>query len=120
MTHEEFREYCLKLLGATAPSSLSIDLQELSDFVESTSIGLGGLQLILRFDNGYGASLICNEISYGNEDDFWELAVIHFKSTDPGDYELVYDTPITDDVLGYLDDKWAVEILRDIKALPPR
>ena len=26
----------------------------------------------------------------------------------------------TDDVLGYLDDEWAVEILRDIRALPPR
>lgn len=90
------------------------------DCVESTNIRLGGIQLILRFDNGYGASLLCNEISYGNEDDLWKLAVIHFKSTDPDDYELVYDTPITDDVLGYLDDELAVEILRDIKVLPPR
>ena len=120
MTYEEFREYCLKLLGTTEPSLRSIDLQELSDFVESANYRLGGLQLILRFDNGYGASLLCNEVSYGHENDLWELAIIHFKSTDPDGYELVYDTPITDDVLGYLDDEWAVEILRDIKALPPR
>lgn len=120
MALEDYKEIYLKLLRPTEPILDLINLQELSDFVISINHAFHGIHIILRFDNGYGASLLCNDISYGHEDGFWELAIIHFNSTCSADYELVYDTPITDDVLGYLDDKWAVEILRDIKALPPR
>lgn len=64
------------------------------------------------FDNGYGASVIRNDFSYGGGDGLFEVAVINSSR------EIVYDTPITDDVLGYLTEDEVVEVLKDIKALP--
>lgn len=66
-----------------------------------------GVQKIYRFPNGYGASVVQVELfglfdSYTDDDDDWELAVLKFDSPDSDEYELDYDTPITDDVLGYL------------------
>lgn len=71
-----------------------------------------GEKKTFNFDNGYGASLIRCSMSYGYEDGLWELAV-----TKNG--ELCYDTPITDDVIGYLNDPQADEILERIARLPP-
>ena len=49
--------------------------------------------------------------SYGFEKGLWELAVL-----DPwGD--ITYDTPITSDVIGYLDDNMVNIILERIKKL---
>jgi len=47
------------------------------------------------FSNGYGASVVRNEMSYGHEGGYFELAVIK-------DDKLCYDTPITSDVIGWL------------------
>ncbi len=55
-----------------------------------------GMQLRYSFENGYGASVIQHDHSYGNESGKWEIAVLD----NVGD--LCYDTPITEDVLGHL------------------
>ena len=73
------------------------------------------IQYIFRFENGYGASVIKDKYSYGGERDLWELAVIYFESGDT--YHLCYDTPITDDVIGYLTDDEVRKILKNIKEL---
>lgn len=80
---------------------------------------LGGIQYIFRFKNGYGASVIKSNYSYGSEDDLWEVAVLEFMSEDEDDddYNLTYDTDITNDVLGFLDDDEVLEVLRDINEL---
>ena len=57
----------------------------------------GGSQRVYQFKNGYGASVIKHEASYGFKNDLWELAVLD------GAGNLDYDTPITEDVLGYLN-----------------
>lgn len=72
-----------------------------------------GYQVVMRFPNNYGASLVKNEMSYGN----LEIGVIHFNSQDNEDWKLVYDTPITDDVIGVYDVSEAIEILLKIKNL---
>ena len=72
----------------------------------------GGPQKIYRFDNGYGASVIESHMSYGTE-----LAVLHFNSEDNYDFTLVYDTPITDDVLGHLTEEELEETLEKISLL---
>ena len=36
----------------------------------------GGLQMVYKFDNGYGASVIQHEGSYGSHKGRWELAVL--------------------------------------------
>ena len=75
----------------------------------------GGTQTIYRFDNGYGASIIRNEYSYGDE-----LAVTTYKNTnsDINDFELCYNTPITRDVLGHLTPSDIEVLLIKIAALP--
>lgn len=71
-------------------------------------------QRVYRFDNGYGASVISGEHAYSDIDHPYELAVIKF---DGDGFDLVYDTPITSDVIGYLDANGVNEVLKQIKAL---
>jgi hypothetical protein len=71
-------------------------------------------QHIYRFGNGYGASVVTGEYTYGGDAGLYELAVIHF---DGDDFELTYDTPITDDVVGWLDVPAVAELLARIAAL---
>lgn len=69
-----------------------------------------GVQLIYKFPNGYGASVIKGPYTYGGDEDLWELAV--FK-----DRHLCYDTEITNDVIGYLNDDAVNSLLERIEAL---
>lgn len=82
---------------------------DLVSFVVTVRPWLGGYQAILRFPNNYGASVVSNPYSYG-----LELAVIVFSGEN---YELTYDTPITNDVLGRLDAESLTNTLRQIKEL---
>lgn len=67
-----------------------------------------------KFDNGFGASVIKHEFSYGFEDDLFELAVLEWT----GEYHAItYDTPITDDVIGYLTNDEVMNYLYQIKNL---
>ena len=64
---------------------------------------LDGTQALYRFANGYGASVVNHKFSYGNEQHLQELAVIQYDGPSMLDWNIVYDTPITDGVLGHLD-----------------
>jgi hypothetical protein len=76
----------------------------------------GAVQKLYKFANGYGASVVKGEHTYGGDEGLWELAVIKFRTD--GEYALDYTTPITEDVEGHLTDD-AVEVLLDrIEALP--
>ena len=70
----------------------------------------GGIQKVYSFPNGYGASVIKHEGSYGGSDGLWELAVLKEE-------ELCYDTSITNDVLGRLNDPEVDNYLRQIAQL---
>jgi hypothetical protein len=74
---------------------------------------MGGTQWLFKFANRYGASVIRLTGSYGSDDGLWELAVIG------QDGHLTYDTPITDDVIGWLDETAVASLLEQIEALPP-
>lgn len=65
----------------------------------------------IHFDNGYGASVVKHDYSYGGKTGLYELAVL-----DSGG-ELTYDTPITNDVLGYLSEQDVTEVLIKIQQL---
>lgn len=69
--------------------------------------------MMIRFANDYGASIVHHDGSYGVE-----LAVVAFGSSSREDWEIVYDTPITDDVIGWLDPMTLIDTLRRIAALP--
>lgn len=70
---------------------------------------IGHMQTVYKFPNGYGASVI--EIYY-YEEDYIEVAVVYFD--DDGKYHLDYSTPITDDVIGGLDEEGRDKVLQQI------
>ena len=72
---------------------------------------MGGVQATEKFDNGYGVSVVKTPYSYGGKDGLYELAVLNT------DGHLTYDTPITDDVLGFLTEKDVTEVLIKIQQL---
>lgn len=83
-------------------------VRKYGDFVIEDKCVLGGVQLLFRFQNGYGASLVSHMGSYGNE-----IAVIEFQ--EDGNWKISYDTNITEDVLGHLDDEEIIETLGKIQ-----
>ena len=75
------------------------------------------VQYVFHFDNGFGASIVMGESTYGGRDDLWELAVIRIDPIDDTKWFIDYGTEITEDVLGYLTDEEVVEYLHKIKGL---
>ena len=85
-------------------------LKSFADYMIKDGKPNGGVQLVFKFYNGYGASLIYGPYSYGNE-----IAVLRFTSDT--DWGLCYSTEITNDVVGHLDTDGVIETLNQIKSL---
>lgn len=81
--------------------------------VDPKSIGFQDKGWKFVFDNGYGASVI--DDGYGKEKGLYELAVIEKSTGENNRYNLCYDTPITNDVLGNLTDEEVQKTLAKIK-----
>lgn len=79
----------------------------------------GGASHIYSFPNGWSASVVQHDFSYGSDEGLWELAVGTFD-VDTGSFALDYSTPITDDVLGSLTDDDVAATLVLVAALPVR
>jgi hypothetical protein len=75
--------------------------------------GMNGYQKLFRFENNRGASVVNFPGSYGTE-----LAVLRFHGPEIDSRSLDYSTPLTDDVLGHLDDESLEAALDQIQALP--
>lgn len=75
---------------------------------------LDGLQWLVFYPSGYGFSVVKHWGSYGGSMDLWELAVIR-KSANG--FDIVYDTPITYDVLGFLSEDEVVAAAEEIRSL---
>lgn len=76
-----------------------------------------GVHYVFRFPNGYGASVVKHSGSYGHREDLWELAVVKFYDEGDDDWNLNYDTDITDDVIGHLADEEVRDLLKQIMEL---
>ena len=63
-----------------------------------------------KLDNGYEVSIVQSPHSYGGDIGLYELAI--FK-----DGEICYDTPITNDVIGYLRPVDVTEVMEKIQKL---
>lgn len=73
----------------------------------------GGIAARLKFPNGYSASVVRGDGTYGSDAGLYELAVVYND-------KLVYDTPVTSDVLGHLTEGDVTEKLNEVAMLPPR
>ena len=73
--------------------------------------GLGyKTQARVTFKNGYGASVITGDKAYTNDTCPYELAVLKYNV-------LCYDTEITNDVIGYLNEIEVESLLLEIEKL---
>ena len=72
---------------------------------------IGGVQARITFDNGYGASVVRSQYTYGGDRGLYELAVFG------KDGHITYDTPITNDVIGYLRPEDVTDVMEKIQQL---
>ena len=81
--------------------------------------GMGGFQSRMDFPNGFGVSVVCGQFFYcspkKNLTDAsmyrtYEVAVLK-------DGSLCYDTPITDNVLGYLTPEEVSDVMKQVQSL---
>jgi hypothetical protein len=77
---------------------------------ENTMLELNGVQIVHLFPNGYGASVVKHDMSYGGKQGLWEMAVLK-------NGELCYNTSVTSDVLGHLSDEDVEFHLKEIENL---
>ena len=81
-----------------------------------------GKAATLFFSNGYGVSVVRFRIpfdssrygSYTSNENEWELAVLKGNEDE---WHLTYDTPITDDVIGHLEEEDVTRVMRQVQEL---
>ena len=74
----------------------------------------GGIQLLKFYENGYGVSVVKHSGSYGSGRGLWEMAVLKGNKDN---WELTYETPVTDDVLGYLSEAEVRSLRHEVSQL---
>jgi hypothetical protein len=75
------------------------------------SAGSGrSIQAIIMFENGYGISVVQGDHTYGGSIGLYEIAVLDKEG-------LNYDTPITNDVIGYLTEPEVSDYMIKIQKL---
>ena len=79
-------------------------------YLKNTNYFHNGLQHKYLFPNGYGASVVKHDYSYGGKDGLWELAVLVQD-------KITYNTSITEDVIVHLSWKNVESYLSQIKDL---
>ena len=86
-------------------------MQTFSDLEFKTHPRGSGIISRIKFDNGYGASVVKGPHTYGGKDGLYELAVLDSEG------ELTYSTPVTSDVEGYLTEEDVTKLLTQIQNL---
>jgi len=74
-----------------------------------------GTRAVLKFANGYGASIITGEWFYTDKDCPYELAVMH-----NGNLDYSHGIEDNDDVFGYCDEARVLRLLKLISELPAK
>ena len=69
-----------------------------------------GVVAKIEFDNGWGATVVRYEYSYGGKSGLYELAVLKDGYVD-------MNNDITDDVIGWLDESDVTKVLKQIQEL---
>jgi hypothetical protein len=81
------------------------------DFKKLTDQFMSGVQARMMFENGLGVSVVSHTYSYGGKDGLFEVAVLD------ADGDLTYNTPVTNDVIGYLKPEEVTEIMEQVQNL---
>jgi len=86
------------------------NVENFREYLKDTSYVNNRVQHVYAFPNGYGASVVKHDFSYGGKNGLWELAVLNGE-------DLCYTSGITEDVIGHLSWTKVEAVLRDIKQL---
>ena len=81
------------------------------EFIKLDDGFMKGVQCRMMFENGYGVSVVSHTYSYGGKDGLFEVAVLG------KDGDLTYNTPVTNDVVGYLNPDEVTEIMEEVQKL---
>lgn len=82
---------------------------------ENRNDEIGWIWVKMFFDNWYWVSVVKWYWSYGYEEGLYELWVVKWTEQESS---LCYDTPITDDVIGYLTPAKITSIMKQVQRLP--
>ena len=85
-------------------------VEKFREHLKKTNYLNNGVQHVYEFDNGYGASVIKHDYSYGGKNGLWEIAVLN-------EGDLCYNSGITEDVIGHLAWKNVEDYLGEIQQL---
>jgi len=85
--------------------------QDLPFFPINDAPFMVGKKARMHFDNGYGVSVVSHSYSYGGRDGLYEVAVLD------SDDNLTYDTPVTNDVIGYLTEEDVTDVMKQVQDL---
>ena len=97
-------EYLLELMDSDFKTFKDIKFEMMDSFYD-------GVRSNTMFDNGYGISVVRHRYSYGGPSGLYEIAILD------SDGNLTYNTPITNDVIGYLTPKEVTEFMVKIQEL---
>ena len=86
-------------------------MKTFNDLEFKPHITMDGVMSRITFENGYGASVVRGEYTYGGKDGLYELAVLDSNG------DLTYETPITSDVEGYLSEDDVTVLMKQIQNL---
>lgn len=78
--------------------------------LEFNSHSICGTQARINFDNDYGVSVVCGIMFYSNGISTYELAILYKD-------QITYNTDITNDVLGHLDENEVTGIMIKVQNL---
>jgi hypothetical protein len=72
---------------------------------------MSGVRSRMMFENGYGVSVVSHTFSYGGKDGLFEVAVLDKEGN------LTYETPVTSDVIGYLNPDEVTGVMEQVQSL---
>jgi len=85
--------------------------QDLPFFPINDAPFMVGKKARMHFDNGYGVSVVSHSYSYGGRDGIYEVAVLDSEDN------LTYETPVTNDVIGYLTEEDVTDVMKQVQEL---
>ena len=90
--------------------------QDLVFVPESSITGSDTQKALIRFENGYGVSVLTGPGALATIEKPYELAVIKYQSDN--DYQIIYPTLFNSDVLPFLTQDDVTSYMRIIQSLP--
>jgi hypothetical protein len=81
------------------------------EFDKLTDPFMSGVRSRMMFENGFGVSVVSHTYSYGGKDGLFEVAVLD------EDGDLTYNTPVTNDVIGFLNPDEVTDIMEQVQNL---